>query len=208
MANCIRPIVAVLTVACFAAPAFADAMSDCFGTDNDRSIAGCSKLIARGHASGDALSRFYAKRGVAYSLKGRYATAIRDYDVAIRIKPNFSEALNNRAWAYFRLGKPKKALPDVERALEVMPRDPHALDTRGHILRSLGQLDAALRDYNEAMSTGGAVIIRIYQCGLAAAGLYKGETDGVLRPELQTALETCAHVRGCSPVPVSERCPS
>ena len=77
-------------------------------------------------------------RALAYSLKGRYDTAIRDYDAAIAMKPDFAVALNNRAWAYFRWGRAATGLPDVERSLRISPTSAHALDTRAHIRQALG----------------------------------------------------------------------
>ena len=96
------------------------------------------------------LSQVYAMRALAYSLKGRYSTAIQDYDMAIGIQPDFAMALNNRAWAYFRWGKAAIGLPDVEQSLELSPTSPHTLDTRAHIRQALGDPAGALRDYNKA----------------------------------------------------------
>ena len=108
-------IIAVLAVAvALPAPARADAAADCFSEDLERRIQGCTELIDRRDQSID-LSYAYAMRGLAFSIKGQYDTAIRDYDAAIALKPDFAIALNNRAWAYFRWGKAAAALPDVEK---------------------------------------------------------------------------------------------
>ena len=40
-----------------------------------------------------------------------------DYDAALKIKPDFPLALNNRAWAYYKLGRPEDGVADVEKAL-------------------------------------------------------------------------------------------
>ena len=133
---------------------------------------GCTALIERRDQSVADLSFAYAMRALAFSLKGHYDTAIRDYDAAIAMKPDFAVALNNRAWAYFRWGKAATALPDVEKSLQLNPTSPHALDTRAHIRHALGDPEGALSDYDSAMRHGGARMIKLYQCGLPRLGLY------------------------------------
>jgi tetratricopeptide (TPR) repeat protein len=182
-----------------------DALS-CFGEDIERRISGCTALIERRDPSISDLSSVYAMRALAYSLKGQYDIAINDYDVAINMRPDFAVALNNRAWAYFRWGKAATGLPDVERSLQLSPTSAHSLDTRAHIKQVLGEPQAALRDYTKAMFFGGPQMIKLYQCGLTEAGLYKGEVDGVWRRELQNAIEQCVHDRKCDPLPADEQC--
>jgi tetratricopeptide (TPR) repeat protein len=201
-------IIAVLAVAArLAAQARADATDDCFSEDLERRIAGCTTLIERGDQGGDARSRAYAMRGLAFSIKGQYDTAIRDFDAAIALKPDFAIALNNRAWAYFRWGKAAAALPDVEKSLQLSPANPHTFDTRAHIRQALGNPEGALSDYDSAMRHGGARMIELYQCGLRGSALYNGEIDGSLQPELTEALRKCAHDKACEPLPPGDKCP-
>jgi tetratricopeptide (TPR) repeat protein len=183
-----------------------DSAADCFSEDLDRRIAGCSALIEQRDQGLADLSLAYAMRALAYSLKGRYATAIGDYDAAISLRPDFAVALNNRAWAYFRWGKAATGLPDVEKSLELSPTSPHTLDTRAHIRQALGDTKAALRDYDRAMWYGGARMIKLYQCGLTEARLYTGEIDGTWRPEVTQALEKCVLDKACDPLPADEHC--
>ena len=184
----------------------AEPAADCFGEDLERRIEGCTALIERRDQSVADLSFAYAMRALAYSLKGRYATAIHDYDMAISMKPDFAVALNNRAWAYYRWGKPSTGLPDVEKSLQLSPTSPHALDTRAHIRQALGDPEGALRDYDKAMWHGGPRMIKLYQCGLTEARLYTGEIDGTWRPELTEAMEKCVRDKGCDPLPADEHC--
>jgi Tfp pilus assembly protein PilF len=202
-------IVVVLAVAAALpspAPARAEAAADCFSEDLERRIDGCTALIERRDQSVADLSYAYAMRALAYSLKGHYPSAIRDYDVAIAMKPDFAVALNNRAWAYFRWGRAATGLPDVEKSLELSPTSPHALDTRAHIRQALGDPAGALRDYDKAMWYGGARMIKLYQCGLTEAKLYTGEIDGAWRPEVTEALEKCVRDKACDPLPADEQC--
>jgi tetratricopeptide (TPR) repeat protein len=196
----------IVVSAGLASAAWADAASDCFSEDIERRIAGCTELIEQRDQSMADLSLAYAMRALAYSLKGAYQTAVRDYDVAISLRPDFAVALNNRAWAYFRWGKAVRGLPDVEKSLELSPTSPHALDTRAHIRQAMGDPTGALADYDKAMVFGGARMIKLYQCGLTEARLYTGEIDGMYREELKTALEKCVRDKACDPLPADEQC--
>ena len=179
---------------------------ECFSSDNDRRIAGCTELIERSGVAGQLLGSAYAMRALAYSLKGLYDTAIADYDEAIRLVPDFAVALNNRAWAYFKSGRPEAGLPDVERSLELQPTSPHAYDTRAHIRQATGNPSGAISDYDAAMRFGGERMIQLYQCGLSAIGLYVGPVDGVYTVELRRAMEACVANKDCDPLPPDEEC--
>jgi tetratricopeptide (TPR) repeat protein len=179
---------------------------ECYGDDNERRIKACSELIDTPGLPADAQSAALAMRALSHSLKGAYDTAIRDYDQAIRITPDFAVALNNRAWAYFKSGRPAMGIHDVEKSLALDPSSPHTYDTRAHIKQWTGQPSAALADYERAMAFGGQRMIKLYQCGLAAAGLYKGPADGFTSFELRRALEACVQGTTCDPLPPDEEC--
>lgn len=198
--------VAMAVVATARADDAATSFNDCFGKDSPRRIDGCTALIEGGGAGQYQLADVYAMRALAYSLKGDYATAIRDYDVAIGMRPDYAVALNNRAWAYFRSGKVDAAIPDVEKSLQLDPRAAHSLDTRAHIRQVKGDPKGALNDYTKAMYFGGQEMIKLYQCGLTEAGLYEGKIDGMWRREVQEGLEKCVVSTTCDPLPADEHC--
>lgn len=179
---------------------------ECYGEDNERRIKACSDLIDTPGLGPDAQSAALAMRALSHSLKGAYDTAIRDYDLAIRLMPDFAIALNNRAWAYFKSGRPTMGQEDVEKSLALDPMSPHTYDTRAHIKQWTGQPSAALADYDRAMAFGGQRMIKLYQCGLAAAGLYKGPADGHASFELRRAFEVCVQGTTCDPLPADEEC--
>ena len=148
----------------------------------------------------------YATRGLALSLKGQFERSIDDYSAALQIEPNFAVALNNRAWAYHKWGRGAKGLTDVEKSLALNPMSEHTWDTRAHIRQSMGQHAAAFTDYEQAANIGGERMVKIYQCGLASAGLYKGRMDGYYSDEVRTALKACANSKTCDPLPADEEC--
>lgn len=188
------------------APVHAQSALDCFGEDNERRISGCSEIITQPGISPDELSTAYAMRGLGYSLKGLYDHAMPDYDRALDINPDFAVALNNRAWAYFKSGRARQGLPDVEKSLALAPASPHTFDTRAHIRQTLGNPAGALADYEMAMRLGGDRMIKLYQCGLQAHGLYDGYIDGVYTRKMREGLVSCINSATCDPLPASEEC--
>ena len=189
-----------------AAPAAADSEEDCFSTDTERRISGCTDLIDRNALDPGDMSLAYSLRALAFSLKGQFERAIRDYDASIQLDPDSATALNNRAWAYFKSGAPEKGEEDVARSLAIEPESPYSLDTRAHIAQSLGDTESALKDYQRAINAGGEKIIKLYQCGLQAQGLYSGDVDGFFSRDVRKALESCVANPKCDPLPADEEC--
>lgn len=205
-------LAAALVTALVPATALADATpsdlaSDCFNDDSTRRIPGCTALLEGGASLSVAeRSLAHAMRALAYSLQGAFNEALRDYDEAIRLKPEFDVALNNRAWALFKLKRYAEGMTDVEKALKIAPWSPHAFDTRAHLHQVAGRTQKALSDYLLAMRFGGEKLVKLYQCGLEAHGLFKGPIDGLETEELRQALVTCVRDDSCDPLPPDEEC--
>ncbi|MGE0855439.1 MAG: hypothetical protein AB7E80_14565 [Hyphomicrobiaceae bacterium] len=188
-------------------PVERDAASDCFSDDSSRRISGCTALLEGGASLSVAeKSLAHALRALAYSLQGKYGDALGDYNAAIALRPDFDVALNNRAWSLFKIGRADDAMIDVEKALKLTPWSPHALDTRAHLHQAKGRRHEALSDYLLAMRFGGERIVKLYQCGLEAQGLYQGEIDGVESESLRNALVACVRDASCDPLPPDEEC--
>lgn len=180
--------------------------ADCLSDDNERRILGCTVIIDNPATPPLDRANALAIRGLALAIKGQLDSAIGDYDASLAINPNSPTALNNRAWAYYRAGKGEAGLPDVERSLMLNPDSEHSWDTRAHIRQLMGNIDGAIRDYEMAVHIGGERKIKLYQCGLAERGLYRGQMDGIYSAETKTALHTCVQDRACDPLPADEQC--
>jgi tetratricopeptide (TPR) repeat protein len=180
--------------------------TDCLSDDNERRIVGCSIIIENPGTPPLERSNALAIRGLALAIKGLLDRAIQDYDAALAINPNSASALNNRAWAYFRAGRGSEGLPDVERSLMLNPDSEHSWDTRAHIRQLMGNIEGAIRDYEMAIHLGGERMIKLYQCGLAERGLYRGQMDGIYNADTKTALHSCTRDRECDPLPADEQC--
>ena len=78
--------------------------------------------------------------------------AIEYLDEAIRLKPNYSGAYNNRGNAYCNLGQYKRAIEDYNEAVRIKPEYAIAFGNRGGAYDNLGQHARAIEDYNQAIS--------------------------------------------------------
>jgi hypothetical protein len=183
--------------------ATADELDGCRGPEPERRIVACTALIDALDTTPAVRAEAFFRRAVSYAQLGQRQRAINDYDEVIRIRPEAVAALNNRAYSTLKLGKPSQALPDVEQALKIAPQNPMVNSTRGEIRQALGDRESAMRDHEEALALGGMFFVKLYQCSLRLARLYHGPVDGIIRPELRTALRLC--VDQAASVPRSRR---
>ncbi|MCC0009156.1 MAG: hypothetical protein H6875_01760 [Hyphomicrobiaceae bacterium] len=184
-----------------------NAASDCFSEHSARRIAGCTSLLEGGKSlSVPEKSLAYAMRALAYSLQQDYVRALEDYDKAIGLRPNFDVALNNRAWALYKMQRYEEGMKDVQRSLKITPWSAHAFDTRAHLHQVAGRQREALSDYLLAMRFGGEKLVKLYQCGLEAHGLFNGPIDGLESEDLRQALVSCVRDQSCDPLPPEEEC--
>ena len=65
----------------------------------------------------------------------------------------------------------------------------HTWDTRAHIRQVIGNHAGAFADYEQAVNLGGERMVKLYQCGLSAQGLYKGRMDGYYTDEVEARSE-------------------
>jgi tetratricopeptide (TPR) repeat protein len=79
-------------------------------------------------------------------------TAIKLFDRALAIKPDFTEALNNRGNSLLDLQRPAQALESYDRALAIQPNYALALYNRGNALCSLRRPVEALDSYAGALA--------------------------------------------------------
>jgi tetratricopeptide (TPR) repeat protein len=197
---------ALLAACAVASGASSNTIAECFSENNEQRIAGCSELIDTPNLDSGTKSLAYAMRALALALKGSLEEALPDYDMAIKLDPSSAMALNNRAWVLYKMNRLSEGLKDVERSLLLSPASPHAHDTRAHIRQAQGERTAALRDYEQAMRYGGEHLVKLYQCGLEANGVYSGPIDGLYTRDVRRALEICVASESCDPLPADEEC--
>jgi tetratricopeptide (TPR) repeat protein len=74
------------------------------------------------------------------------------YTEAIRLKPDFAEAYNNRGATSYNKGDLDSALQDYTRSIELNDPELHfPYNNRGNARKAKGDLDGAIKDYTEAI---------------------------------------------------------
>ncbi|MCL2430743.1 MAG: rhomboid family intramembrane serine protease, partial [Alphaproteobacteria bacterium] len=96
-------------------------------------------------------------RGNAYTAKGDYARALRDYDRAVRADSRSEPVgtasfLNSRCWTRAIVGELDGALQDCNEALALSGRTSAVLDSRGVVYLKLGEFDQAIADFDAALA--------------------------------------------------------
>src|SRR3989304_5223168 len=72
-------------------------------------------------------------------------------DQAVRVLPNYAEALNNRGMSLYELKRYEEALAGYEQAVRVRPNYAEALNNRGMSLYELKRYEEALAGYEQAV---------------------------------------------------------
>jgi tetratricopeptide (TPR) repeat protein len=97
--------------------------------------------------------RAHAQLGMLYyrHLK-QYPEAIKEYEKALALDPNFGGALNEAAFVYAQVGNFPKAVLYLERYAALYPGDPNPLDSLAEIYMRMGRLDESVAKYKAAMA--------------------------------------------------------
>ena len=116
----------VILLLVFLALAFCDFLGDakiCTQStgDLDRDIEYCTRAIQSGELSDEDLVITFYTRGVAYYYKGEYDPALRDFDQAIKLNPDFAQAFDNRGLVYYYKSDNVRAIRDFDQAIRLKP---------------------------------------------------------------------------------------
>jgi lipoprotein NlpI len=121
----------------------------CKADDPDTSIAGCTALIQSGQESPADLATAYFDRGIAHRDKKEYDLALQDLDQALKLKPEFSGALNTRGNVYADMGETDRAIADYNDAIRLDPNYALAYYNRGNAYGDKKEWDKANADYDQ-----------------------------------------------------------
>ena len=103
--------------------------------------------------------------GMSITRTGAFDQAIADYDRAIKLKPDYADAYNNRGDAYFDEGHDyrviaaydeanadhDRAIADYDQAIKFKPDYADAYNGRGIVYSDHGRYDRAIADYDHAI---------------------------------------------------------
>ena len=90
-------------------------------------------------------------RGVELYAQGKYDEALKCYDKAIELDPQFSLAWNNKGAALFSQGKYDEAIQAYDKAIEIAPKYASAWNNKGFALYNLGKYNEAMQAYDRAI---------------------------------------------------------
>jgi tetratricopeptide (TPR) repeat protein len=94
---------------------------------------------------------FYYNQGIVRYDLGDKPGAIDDYNLAIKINPNYASAYNNRGNVRDDLGDKQGAIDDYNLAIKFNPNYASAYYNRGNVRNELGDKQGAIDDYNLAI---------------------------------------------------------
>jgi tetratricopeptide (TPR) repeat protein len=127
---------------------------------------------------------------------------LRFYSEAIRLKPDYANAFNNRGLARSDKGDVEGALQDYSEAIRLKPDYADAFNNRGIARSDKGDLEGALQDYSEAIRLKPDYATAFYNRGNARRA--KGDLEGALqdyneairlKPDLATAFYNRGNAR-------------
>lgn len=99
----------------------------------------------------DLSARAYFSVGYLLIQQDKPEDAIAAYDEAVRLKPNFAGAYNDRGGAKNMLGRHEDAIADRNQAIRLKPDFAEAYSNRGLTKNDLGRHEDAIIDYNQAI---------------------------------------------------------
>ncbi len=91
-------------------------------------------------------------RGSAYSKRGDYQSALKDFDRAAQISPAYADPLYNRGVVHNALGDYPRAMADFSEAIRINPQYEDAYNNRGIIRGAMGDYKGAIEDLAAAVS--------------------------------------------------------
>jgi tetratricopeptide (TPR) repeat protein len=104
---------------------------------------------------------------------------LRFYNEAIRLKPDYADAFNNRGNARYDKGDLEGALQDYTEAIRLKPDYALAFNNRGIARYDKGDLEGELQDYNEALRLKPDYADAFNNRGIARRA--KGDSEGALQ---------------------------
>jgi tetratricopeptide (TPR) repeat protein len=93
----------------------------------------------------------YNNRGNAYTTKGEYDLAIRDYDQSIKLNPMYAKPFNNRGVAYQKKGEYDLAVENFDAAIKIDPNYADAFYNRANTYQKKSDYRRAVEDFDEAI---------------------------------------------------------
>jgi len=92
----------------------------------------------------------YCNRAELYYDVENYDEALKDYNKAIELKPDWEYPYNGRGNVFYKCYRDDEALKDYNKAIELKPDWERPYNGRGNVFSQLDRYDEALKEYNKA----------------------------------------------------------
>ena len=89
--------------------------------------------------------------GLAYHKIGQLSKAIKAYQAALELRPNFVTAYKNLGAAYDEMGQFVDALKVYAKAIILTPQDPELRNDLGLVYFNIGSYNEAIKAFNQAL---------------------------------------------------------
>lgn len=99
----------------------------------------------------------YVEQGMQNSQAGRYDQALKDFNDALKLKPNDALIITYRGVVYYAKGQTDLAMKDFNRAIEIDPKAGKAYYQRGMIYENQEKYAQAVPELKKAKSLGYSV---------------------------------------------------
>lgn len=99
-------------------------------------------------------ARVLNNRGIALFGSQRFEEAIRAYEGALALSPEFVEAMDNLGATWLRVGDARAALELFNDAVRLDPENPRARNNRGRAYLEMEFFDEAVADFTAALDLG------------------------------------------------------
>jgi len=91
------------------------------------------------------------QKGQDFYSKGAYDEAIKYYDLALKINPDYVKALNGKGMAFNSKKEYHKAIECYDKALKIAPKDMNLMYNKGFALYNQDKYDLALKCYDKIL---------------------------------------------------------
>jgi tetratricopeptide (TPR) repeat protein len=120
-------------------------------TANDDPLVTISEKYHRGVRENPGNPLAYLARGNAWLEEQQYNRALADYNSALELKPDYKDALFNRAFTHRMFDQYDLAMVDLNYLVALHPNDVGAINNRAIIWALKGDFATALREFDRAL---------------------------------------------------------
>ncbi|MDD9897361.1 MAG: tetratricopeptide repeat protein, partial [Gammaproteobacteria bacterium] len=96
--------------------------------------------------------------GVSLHKQNNFVDALKYYDIALKIKPEYAGVYRNKAMTLSAAGRDNEAVKIYNQALDLEPNDMDLLNDRGALYQKLGNYDLAMGDFNKVLSLNSSFV--------------------------------------------------